>query len=141
MSTGQPFEIISDANYDIQAYAHVEDTEVIWLYWQDLDNWLDIRQQVYETFRYKHQRKLRWLSTLGQRKTMDRLRGFLTLLIEEHGQPCQEGRYLPYSLTHAQIGSSIGSTRVTVTRLMGELRRQGKITVLADSSLCMPSNQ
>ena len=139
IGAGQPFEIISDANYDLKAYAHIEDTEVIWLYWQDLDNWLDIRQQVYETFRYQHQRKLRWLSTLGQRRTMDRLRGFLALLIEEHGKPCREGYYLPYNLTHAQISSSIGSTRVTVTRLMGELRRQGKIKVLADNSLCIPS--
>ncbi|NLQ06947.1 winged helix-turn-helix domain-containing protein, partial [Cylindrospermopsis raciborskii LB2897] len=35
------------------------------------------------------------------------------------------GYCLPFPLTHAQIGSAIGSTRVTVTRLMGKLRQRG----------------
>jgi CRP-like cAMP-binding protein len=42
-------------------------------------------------------------------------------------------------LTHAQIGSAIGSTRVTVTRLMGKLRRQGLIFIREDNSICMPN--
>lgn len=40
-----------------------------------------------DAFRYQHQRKLLWLSALGQRRTIDRLLGFLTLLIEEYGEP------------------------------------------------------
>ncbi|MCG8699292.1 MAG: helix-turn-helix domain-containing protein, partial [Bacteroidales bacterium] len=42
------------------------------------------------------------------------------------------GNCLPYPLTHAQIGSAIGSTRVTVTRLMGKLRQQGLISIEGD---------
>ena len=48
----------------------------------------------------------------------------LTLLIEEFGEPCTEGYFLPFPLTHAQIASAIGTTRVTVTRLMKELREE-----------------
>ncbi len=133
----KPFEIVAQASFSINAYAHVDRTQVVWLYWQDLENWPDFRQQLYEAFRYQHQRKLLWLSALGQRKTIDRLISFLTLLIEEYGIEQGQNCCLPYSLTHAQIGSAIGSTRVTVTRLMGKLRRQGIISIKEDNSICV----
>ncbi|MEM7756723.1 MAG: Crp/Fnr family transcriptional regulator [Cyanobacteria bacterium P01_G01_bin.67] len=137
----KPFEIVTQSSFSINAYAHVDQTHVAWLYWQDLDNWPDFRQQLYEDFRYQHQRKLLWLSALGQRKTIDRLTSFLTLLVEEYGIHQECHHCLPYSLTHAQIGSAIGSTRVTVTRLMGKLRRQGIISIQADNSICLHKDQ
>ena len=136
----KPFEIVAQSSFSINAYAHVDRTHVAWLYWQDLDNWPNFRQQLYEDFRYQHQRKLLWLGALGQRKTIDRLTSFLTLLVEEYGIEREEKCCLPYSLTHAQIGSAIGSTRVTVTRLMGKLRRQGIIHVQSDNSICININ-
>ena len=139
VDAGQPFEIVAQSSFNLQAYAHVDRTIVIWMYWHDLDNWPHFRKEVFEAFRYQHQRKLLWLSALGQRKTIDRLISFLTLLIEEYGKPGEQGYYLPYLLTHAQIGSAIGSTRVTVTRLMGRLRRQGLISLHDDNLICMPN--
>jgi CRP-like cAMP-binding protein len=138
VSSGQPFEIVTESFCHLQAYAHVEDTQVIWLYWQDLENWPHFRREVYEALRYQHQRKLLWLAALGQRKTIDRLIAFLTLLVKEYGEPCEEGYCLPYVLTHAQIGSTIGSTRVTVTRLMGKLRKGGNIIIRHDNLICLP---
>ncbi|NJN85817.1 MAG: Crp/Fnr family transcriptional regulator [Leptolyngbyaceae cyanobacterium SL_7_1] len=139
VGAGQPFEIVAQSPFTLQSFAHVEQTSVIWLYWHDLDNWPHFRREVLDAFRYQHQRKLLWLSTLGQRRTIDRLLGFLTLLIEEFGEPCDDGYYLPWSLTHAQIGSAIGSTRVTVTRLMGKLRQRGLIRGYGDNLICIPS--
>ncbi|MDP8965126.1 MAG: Crp/Fnr family transcriptional regulator, partial [Cyanobacteriota bacterium] len=115
VSAGQPFEIVAQSPFTLSAYSHVDQTSVVWMYWHDLDNWPHFRREVLDAFRYQHQRKLLWLSTLGQRRTIDRLLGFLTLLIEEFGEPCDRGYCLPFPLTHAQIGSAIGSTRVTVT--------------------------
>ena len=46
---------------------------------------------------------------------------------------------MPFPLTHAQIGSAIGSTRVTITRLMGKLRQRGLITIQGDSLICLPA--
>ncbi|MEL6440751.1 MAG: Crp/Fnr family transcriptional regulator [Cyanobacteria bacterium J06621_8] len=135
------FEIVAESSFTINAYAHVPQTHVAWLYWQDLENWPNFRQQLYEDFRYQHQRKLLWLSALGKRKTIDRLTSFLTLLVEEYGICEEDSRCcLPYNLTHAQIGSAIGSTRVTVTRLMGKLRRQGVISIQDDNSICLDQN-
>ena len=140
VGAGQPFEIVAQSPFTLQSFAHVDQTAVIWLYWHDLDNWPHFRREVLDAFRYQHQRKLLWLSTLGQRRTIDRLLGFLTLLIEEYGQPCDDGYYLPWVLTHAQIGSAIGSTRVTVTRLMGKLRQRNLIQNYGDNLLCIPAN-
>ncbi|WP_222597858.1 Crp/Fnr family transcriptional regulator [Euhalothece natronophila] len=138
IGSGQPFEIVAQSPYALQAYAHIDDTSVIWLYWQDLDNWPHFRWEILEAFRAQHQRKLIWLSTLGQRQTIDRLLGFITLLVEEHGEPIEQGYYLPFPLTHAQIGSAIGSTRVTVTRLMGKLKQKGMILTVGDNLICLP---
>lgn len=140
VGAGQPFEIIAQSPFTLQSYAHVDQTSVIWLYWHDLDNWPHFRREVLDAFRYQHQRKLLWLSTLGQRRTIDQLLGFLTLLIEEYGEPCENGYCLPWSLTHAQIGSAIGSTRVTVTRLMGKLRQKGLIKIQGDNQICLPAS-
>jgi hypothetical protein len=137
VSQGQPFEVAVENFFTLEAYAHIDETLVMWMYWPDLDQWPMFRQQVLDAFRYQHQRKLLWLGMLGQRRTIERLLGFLTLLIEEHGQLREAesggegggGYYLPWTLTHAQIGSAIGSTRVTVTRLMGKLRAEGLIQV------------
>ncbi len=139
VGAGQPFEIVAQSPFTLQSFAHVDQTSVIWMYWHDLDNWPHFRREVLDAFRYQHQRKLLWLSTLGQRRTIDRLLGFLTLLIEEFGEPCEDGYCLPWTLTHAQIGSAIGSTRVTVTRLMGKLRQRGLVSTYGDNLLCLPA--
>ncbi|MEM9213063.1 MAG: Crp/Fnr family transcriptional regulator [Cyanobacteria bacterium P01_F01_bin.150] len=140
VGAGQPFEIVAQSPFTLQSFAHVDQTAIIWMYWHDLDNWPHFRREVLDAFRYQHQRKLLWLSTLGQRRTIDRLLGFLTLLIEEYGEPCDEGYCLPWLLTHAQIGSAIGSTRVTVTRLMGKLRQRRLISNYGDNLLCIPAD-
>ncbi|PSO81452.1 MAG: replication/maintenance protein [Cyanobacteria bacterium QS_4_48_99] len=139
VGAGQPFEIVAQSPFTLQAYAHVDQTSVVWMYWQDLDNWPHFRREVLDSFRHQHQRKLIWLSTLGQRQTIDRLLGFITLLVEEYGEPSEHSYCLPFPLTHAQIGSAIGSTRVTVTRLMGKLRQQGLISVKGENMICLPA--
>jgi CRP-like cAMP-binding protein len=137
---GQPFEIVAPSPFTLDAYAHIDGTSVVWLYWNELDNWPLFRREVMESFRYQHQRKLLWLSTLGQKQTIDRLLGFLTLLIEEFGEPCDFGYCLPFPITHAQVGSAIGATRVTVTRLMCKLRQRKLIYVRDDRLICLPAH-
>ncbi len=139
VGAGQPFEIVTSSPFSLESVAHVDQTVVLWMYWNELDNWPHFRREVLEAFRYQNQRHLLWLSALGQRRTIDRLLGLLTMLIQEYGEPCDQGYYLPWTLTHAQIGSAIGATRVTVTRLMGKLRQRGVIITYSDHLLCLPS--
>jgi hypothetical protein len=137
IGAGQPFEIVPQSLVTFQAYAQVERTSVIWLYWHELENWPHFHRKVFETFHYQHQRKLLWLSILGQKRAIDRLLSFLVLLGEEQGELIDEGCCLSYPVTHAQIASAIGATRVTVTRLMVKLRQQGLISIQEDNLICL----
>jgi CRP-like cAMP-binding protein len=65
------------------------------------------------------------IALLGLRRIEDRVRGFLELLAEEYGQPCEQGLRLNLRLTHQDIASALSTTRVTVTRVLGMLRDEG----------------
>lgn len=54
----------------------------------------------------------------------------------QDGEPIADGYRLPYSLTHAQIGSAIRATRVTITRLMVKLREK-EIVWIKDDLICL----
>lgn len=125
----KPFEIVEHPYSIIRVEAHTEQTSVIWLYWHELVESLNIYIKVLELFRQQHQNQLVWMSILAQKRTIDRLMGLLMLLATEEGERTEKGYALPYILTHAQIASAIGTTRVNVTRLMGKLRQKGMIEV------------
>lgn len=67
------------------------------------------------------------LAISGKRKVKDRLYSLLLLFKEEIGEPVSEGVRLNVRLTHQDLAQACCSTRVTVTRLMGELQEEGKI--------------
>jgi CRP-like cAMP-binding protein len=72
------------------------------------------------------------LALAGKRLVVERLQGFLYLLAHEFGQKTPEGVRIDVRLTHQQFANAIGTTRVTVTRFLGELRDQGLIEISAD---------
>jgi CRP-like cAMP-binding protein len=65
------------------------------------------------------------LALQGHRLLEERLRQFLRLLAQEFGQDAPRGIRLRIRLTHQHIANALGSSRVTITRLMGRLQRQG----------------
>jgi CRP-like cAMP-binding protein len=73
--------------------------------------------------RYRQSQSL--LGLMGLRRVEERLRGFLEMLASEYGQPCAEGLRLNVRLTHQELASALGTTRVTVTRVIGALREEG----------------
>lgn len=70
----------------------------------------------------RRQRIERRLRSLLFRSNRDRLIQFLLELAERYGKPTSEGIYLAIPLSHQEIASVIGSTRETVTHLLGELQ-------------------
>ena len=58
----------------------------------------------------------------SHRRVEDRLIEFLNLLKRELSQPTPQGHRLTIRLTHQHFANAIGTTRVTVTRLLGQLR-------------------
>lgn len=132
----RPFEIASQASFVLEVYAQIDQTSVIWLYWNELIQWPTLHSGILESFRRHYQSQLIWINILGQKSTLERLLSFLALLMAEYGQPIAEGYCFPYPLTHAQIGSAIRATRVTITRLMVRLRQQ-EIVLIKDDLICL----
>ena len=62
---------------------------------------------------------------LGLRRIEDRVRGFIDLMAQDYGMPCEDGLRLKLRLTHQDIASALSTTRVTVTRVLGLLREEG----------------
>jgi CRP-like cAMP-binding protein len=70
------------------------------------------------------------LAIAGLRRVEDRLLQLLKLLKQEMGESLADERSrISIRLTHQNIANAIGTTRVTVTRLLGEFQRQDIITV------------
>lgn len=65
------------------------------------------------------------LAIAGYRRVDDRLRQLLYLLRQDLGQVTSDGVRLNTRLTHQQLAGLIGTTRVTVTRLLKEFRSEG----------------
>lgn len=61
------------------------------------------------------------------RQAEQRLMQFLCWLAQRFGEPTKDGLSVPVKLIHQDIAESIGATRVTITRLLKKLEREGKI--------------
>ena len=77
----------------------------------------------------RHRQSEYLLSLLGLRRVEERVRGFLELLAQDYGQPCDQGLRLNLRLTHQEMASALSTTRVTVTRVIGLLRDEGWLQI------------
>ena len=78
------------------------------------------------------------LAMVGYRRVEDRLRHLLLLLKEEIGLPVTSGTRLSIRLTHQQLANAIGTTRVTVTRLLSQLQEEGWLVVDGTRHIVLP---
>lgn len=77
------------------------------------------------------------LALSGRRYVKDRLHQLLLLLKQEVGQSSEQGTCLDVRLTHDELASACGTTRVTITRLLSEWRRQGWLRFERDRRLVL----
>jgi CRP-like cAMP-binding protein len=108
------------------------DVELLQLSQDDIDRSPELLHQInLQLLRCLRQAEaLLWIA--GKRAMIDRLRGFLDLLAHEFGQPTTEGVRIDFRLRHQQIANAVGTTRVTTTRFLRELREQGVFHVGKD---------
>ena len=70
------------------------------------------------------------IETLAHRDMGSRLVSFLLILCRDFGVPNNgEGVMIDLRLSHQEIAEAIGSTRVTITRLLGDLRKHEFISI------------
>jgi PAS domain S-box-containing protein len=77
------------------------------------------------------------LAIAGQRRIKHRLYLMLNFLQREIGEPLAGGTRLSIRLTHEDLANACCTTRVTITRLLGELQKQGKIWLDAKSHIIL----
>jgi CRP-like cAMP-binding protein len=70
-----------------------------------------------------------WLALSGKRLVADRLRYFLIMLAKDFGHVEPGGIRIPMRLTHHQLATALGTTRVTVTRLLKEFKAEGWLII------------
>lgn len=67
---------------------------------------------------------------LGLRRVEERLKQFLLLLSDDLGEPVAGGGLrISVRLTHHHLASALGTTRVTVTRILNQLRGAGWLDI------------
>ncbi|MGQ4649409.1 helix-turn-helix domain-containing protein [Lyngbya aestuarii] len=77
------------------------------------------------------------LAISGQRRVEDRLQQLLLLMKREIGHPVTEGTRIRVRLTHQNLANAVGTTRVTITRLLGKLKSEGAITFDGDRHIIL----
>ncbi len=133
MPFGLPLTLI----YPYQATA-LSDVDLMGLTIAEIDQSPTLAQEVgRHTVRRLRQTEA-MLAMAGYRRVEDRLRQLLLLLQMEVGQPVAEGTRISIRLTHQHLASAIGTTRVTVTRLLGQLRGEGQLIVDANRHIILP---
>lgn len=82
------------------------------------------------------------LNIVRQERMHYRLQQLLVWLAQKFGRRVSSGQLIELRLTHQSLAEAIGTTRVTVTRLLNQFEREGTISrprrhyiVLQDSSL------
>ncbi|MGB7442625.1 MAG: Crp/Fnr family transcriptional regulator [Coleofasciculaceae cyanobacterium] len=81
------------------------------------------------------------LAISGQRRVEERLQQLLMLIKQDVGQPGPEGIRLGVRLTHQNLANAIGTTRVTITRILGKLKTEGAITFDSDRHIILKNAQ
>lgn len=111
---GQPLSLLP---LNIECLTEVEATEIPAHHWDRvLDRIILCCQQNEEL-----------LNIVRVQPALSQLWQFLWYLSRKFGREVERGRAIDFWLTHQQISETLGTTRVTVTRLLKQLEREGKI--------------
>jgi CRP-like cAMP-binding protein len=132
MPFGLPISLI----YPYQAIA-LSDVDLMGISLAELQQHPTLMQEVFLHLARRLRQAEAMLAMAGCRRVEDRLRQFLLLLQMEVGQPSPAGTRLSVRLTHQHLASAIGTTRVTVTRLLGKLKEEGWLSLDSDRHIIL----
>ena len=130
----QPF---GESLSTVEAYEAValSDCDLLCITTNDVEQSPQLALAMMHAITARHSQVESLLALLGLRRIEERVRGFLELLAQVYGQPCDDGLSLNLRLTHQDIASALSTTRVTVTRVIGLLREEGWLQIDAQRHL------
>ncbi|MFM7326148.1 MAG: Crp/Fnr family transcriptional regulator [Nodosilinea sp.] len=101
------------------------DVDVLTLPMAEIESSSVLMAGIYRHLTLRLQQTEDWLALAGKRLVVDRLQQFLVMLAQDFGQVEPQGVRIPMRLTHYQLATALGTTRVTITRLLKDLKDQG----------------
>jgi len=122
-----PNEPFGDPLSNVEAYEATTlcDTDLLCLTCEEISREPHLAMALLQGMGTRYRQSESMLALLGLRRVEDRVRGFLELLANDYGKPCEQGLRLDIKLTHQELASALSTTRVTVTRVLGALRDEG----------------
>ncbi|NJL45272.1 MAG: Crp/Fnr family transcriptional regulator [Leptolyngbyaceae cyanobacterium SM2_3_12] len=105
------------------------DVDVLSLPMAEIEESSVLMAGVFRNLALRLQQSEAWLALSGKRLVADRLKQFLLLLAKDFGHVEPNGIRIPMRLTHHQFATAIGTTRVTVTRLLKDFKAEGWLVV------------
>lgn len=119
----------------------LSDVELLSFSLKDIASYPQIAQKILPQINERLRQTESLLAISGQRHAKDRLYNLLLLLKQEVGQPVERGTRLSVRLTHQDLAAACSTTRVTITRMLGKLQDQGKITIDARNHIVILEQQ
>ena len=132
-----PNEPFGEPLSQVQPYGAVTltDSDLLCLRWDELSSKPDLTGAMLLAMARRYRQSESMLALMGLRRVEERLRGFLELMARDYGQPCENGIRIGVRLTHQELATALGTTRVTVTRFIGQLRDEGWLVMEPDRHL------
>ena len=140
VGANQAIDAFQSDDIGFEAIAQTDRTTIFWVYWADLDRWQNLKAKVLEHLQYQSHKQIMLRTILGQKRTVDQLRLYLDFLAKMYGEPQEAGLKIPFSLTHDNLASVLGTTRVTISRLLNQLKEEQQILFLDDQYFGMPTD-
>ncbi|MFN9622930.1 MAG: Crp/Fnr family transcriptional regulator [Cyanobacteriota bacterium] len=134
-----PNEIFGESLIGPEAYEvkTLSECDLLCINCNELERYPCLAPMLIEAISHRQRQSQMLLSLMGLRRVEDRVKGFLELLALDYGVPCQDGLRLTPKLTHNEIASAIGTTRVTVTRIIGQLKEVGWLSLDSQRSIIL----
>jgi CRP-like cAMP-binding protein len=120
MPFGEPISLIQP--YSAVALSNVD---LMRLNWQEVLRSPQLMECLFGQMQRRLQQSECLLAIASYRRVEDRLVEFLALLKREISSPVGDHHRINIRLTHQHLANAIGTTRVTITRLLGQLRDRG----------------
>lgn len=71
-----------------------------------------------------------WAAMQARPSLQQRVLGLLGLLSEQFGIAAKQGVLIDVRMTHGQLAAALGATRTSITRVLSELRAQGRVSTV-----------
>jgi len=135
----QPFGVDMTSLHTPQAIA-LSDVKIASIPSTEIANSPDLNQFIWSQLNQRHKQTELLLFIAGQRRLKDRLRYLLQFLKQEIGEPVENGTRLSVRFTHEELASACHTTRVSITREIGKLKKQAKISFDSKSHIILTGN-